>query len=158
MKRKYRLRKIKTKKSYTSEELAVVLNIHPQTVRDWKRNGLKPLEENTSPHLFLGSEVKTYLSKLISSQKVKLQEGEFYCFSCRKAVKPASFEIVHRGILIGKTRESLMLKAKCPNCSRVMNRFSSDSIIKETKEIKIRKSQSKVEEDLEKDSISLFDL
>lgn len=156
MKKKYNLRKIKNKKSYTSDELAEVLNIHPQTVRDWKRAGLKPIEENTTPHLFIGMDVKDYLRKLIAKQKVKLGEGEFYCFSCRKAVKPVTFEVEHRGITIGKTKESLMLKGKCPNCSRTVNRFASSETIREVKKVPVKK-QSQVTDDLVRDSISLFD-
>lgn len=126
MKRKYNLRRIKAKRSYTSEELAETLQIHTQTVREWKRNGLKPLEEATTPHLFIGCEVKKFLSELISRHKVELREGEFYCLSCKKAVKPVGFEVVNRGIKIGKSKESLMLTGKCPHCSRVVNRFSSN--------------------------------
>ncbi len=156
MKRKYNLRKIKTKRSYTSEELAETLKVHVQTVHDWKRNGLLPLEEKTSPHLFLGTEVKSFLTKFVSKHKVSLKEGEFYCLSCKNAVKPTSFESIRRGITIGNSRESLILKATCPICSKVVHRFSSAPLIAEAEKHLVPKQIRKTT-DLEKDSIMLFD-
>lgn len=156
MKRKYNLRKIKTKRSYTSEELAETLKVHVQTVHDWKRNGLLPLEEKTSPHLFLGTEIKKFLTKFASKHKVSLKDGEFYCLSCKKAVKPTNFESIRRGITIGNNRESLILKADCPTCLRVVYRFSSAPLISEDNKPLVTK-QIQNAKDLERDSITLFD-
>lgn len=156
MKRKYNLRKIKTKRSYTSEELADTLQVHIQTVREWKKNGLLPLEENTTPHLFLGIEVKKFLAVLIAKNKVILEDGEFYCLSCKKAVKPESFKVVNRGIKIGNSMESIMLTSKCPVCSRVINRFSSNSNSQKQKQSIVVKQKIEGNESMD-NPISLFD-
>lgn len=128
MKKKYSLRKIKAKRSYTSEEIAETLNIHIQTVREWHRSGMNPLKENSTPYLFMGDEVKRYLKEKIDSHKVSLKEGEFYCLSCKKAVKPEHYETIDRNIKIGKGVSSLLLKAECPECRKQLNRFSSSNI------------------------------
>lgn len=125
MKRTHQLRRIKTKKSYSSQELASLLSIHIQTVRSWASNGLEPLSPNAYRPLFLGQTVKSYLSKLQDARKVKLQEGEFYCLRCRIAVTPQSVTEVDRNVLIGKHKDSILLTALCPRCSCPVNKFSS---------------------------------
>jgi len=37
-----------------------------------------------SPYLFLGSEVKAFLKAEAEKHKTPLNDGEFYCLSCRK--------------------------------------------------------------------------
>jgi DNA-binding XRE family transcriptional regulator len=125
MKRKYDLRKVKAKRSYTSEELAEVLRVHIQTIREWRREGLKALEENTTPFLFLGNDVIKFLKLKIDSVKVKLKDDEFYCLGCKKAVHPAFKSMTRRGVTIGSGKESVIFSAKCPLCNRIINRFGS---------------------------------
>lgn len=125
MKKKYNLRKIKARRSYTPEEISNLLDIHIQTVRDWHRNGLKPLKENTSPYLFIGEEIKRFLKEKQDALRVKLKDGEFYCLSCKKAVKPLKFKAIKREIKIGNNKDSFIFKAKRPICSKTLNRFSS---------------------------------
>lgn len=125
MKRTHQLRRIKTKKSYSSLELANLLSVHVQTVRSWASNGLVPLTPNAHRPLFLGQTVKSYLSKLQDARKVKLQESEFYCLRCRIAVTPQSVTEVDRNVLIGNYKDSILLTAHCPQCSCPINKFSS---------------------------------
>lgn len=127
MRRKYDLRKLVTKRSYDASELVEALGVHLQTIRQWHRDGLKPLPDTKSPYLFLGSEVKAFLNAETSKHKVTLQDGEFYCLSCRKAVKPEpeSIEIKEREQKLGNGAQAIYLIAKCPKCNTPVRRFSS---------------------------------
>ncbi len=125
MKKTHQLRRIKTKKSYSSIELADLLGVHAQTVRGWANNGLTPLSPEAHRPLFLGQTVKSYLTHLQNARKVKLQEGEFYCLRCRVAVTPESVKEVNRHVTIGKHKDSILLTAHCPKCNCQVNKFSS---------------------------------
>ncbi|MEO8581788.1 MAG: hypothetical protein ABI425_04435 [Patescibacteria group bacterium] len=125
MKRTHQLRRIKTKKSYSSMELANLLSVHVQTVRSWASNGLEPLSPDVHRPLFLGQTVKSYLSQLQNARKVKLQVGEFYCLRCRIAITPQSVIEVDRHVTIGKHKDSILLTAHCPQCNCPVNKFSS---------------------------------
>lgn len=129
MKRNYNLRKIKAKRSYTAEELAELLGTHVQTVRQWKRSGLRPLEETTTPHLFMGSTTKAYLGEQMQNRKVKLSPNQFYCLKCKQAVTPAKVQVVDRGVEMGKGKKSLVLQANCPVCGKQVNRFATEANI-----------------------------
>jgi hypothetical protein len=125
MKKKYNLRKLNKHRSYDSSELQEILGVHPQTVKTWKKEGLKPIKGGCSPFLYSGEELVEFLYKRTESQKVKLKEGEIYCLKCKKAVKPSDIEVVRRGIILGSGNESTILKAYCPICSSRIQKFSS---------------------------------
>lgn len=125
MKKKYNLRKLNKHKSYDSSELQEILGVHPQTVKTWKKEGLKPINGGCSPFLYSGEELVEFLYKRTESQKVKLKEGEIYCLKCKKAVKPSDIEVVRRGIILGSGNESTILKSNCPICDSRIQKFSS---------------------------------
>ncbi len=133
MRRKYDLRKIVTKRSYDASELAETLGVHLQTIRQWHRDGLKALPDTKSPYLFLGSEVKVFLKAEAEKHKTPLRDGEFYCLSCRKGVKPdpQTIEIKERKQKLGNGAQAIYLKSKCPECSRTVMLFSSRAKLKE---------------------------
>lgn len=133
MKRKHNLRKIISKRSYSTEEIAELLGVHIQTVRTWRKEGLNPIEAKSSPFLFLGSEIRQFLSNEIKKQRVKLLEGEFYCLRCRKAVKPKTTSIIDRNIIIGKGKQSVFIEGVCPVCKLRLRRFSTLSNLKKEK-------------------------
>lgn len=134
MRRKYNLRKIITKRSYTPEELAETLGVHLQTIRDWRRAGMQPLPETKSPYLFLGSAIKVFLTQEKEKHSAKLDRGEFYCFSCRKGVKPQTetIEIKEREQKLGNGNQAIYLQSRCPICSTKIVRFSSNAEIART--------------------------
>lgn len=135
MKRKYNLLKIKSKKSYSTRELAESLRVHIQTVRSWNKEGLEAIDPESKRPLFLGDTVKLFLKKLQDSRKVKLLPDQFFCLRCKKAVTPAKVLPVNRNILIGKEKISLSLTAYCPFCECKLSRFSTDSEYRELKNI-----------------------
>jgi len=125
MKRKYNLRKLGNKRSYTIKEISELLNVHTQTIRAWRKEGLKPIEESLSPYLFLGSEVRTFLKNEFAKQKVPLKPNEIYCFKCRKAVIPINPQIIDRKIKLGNGNSSAFIAGNCPECNRELRRFTS---------------------------------
>lgn len=134
MRRKYNLRKIITKRSYTPEELAETLGVHLQTIRDWRRAGMQALPDTKSPYLFLGSAIKAFLTQEKQRHSAKLDKGEFYCLSCRKAVKPTQQTIVvkEREQKLGNGNQAIYLQSRCPICTTKVVRFSSNAEVART--------------------------
>ncbi|MFH1544102.1 MAG: helix-turn-helix domain-containing protein [Patescibacteria group bacterium] len=124
MRRKYNLRKIVSKRSYTTEEIAELFKVHVQTVRTWRKDGMQPIEQSSSPYLFFGSAVRAFLVKELNKKKVKLSENEFYCIRCNKAVTPTSTSMIDRNITIGKDKQSIFLVGTCPDCGLEVRRFA----------------------------------
>ena len=135
MKRKHNLREIIGKRCYSTEEIAELLGVHIQTVRAWKKEGLESIKPNAYPYLFLGSDIRLFLSTAMLKQKVKLAQGEFYCVRCRKAVKPSDYTIIDRNIIIGKNKQSVFLRSICPDCKLKLNRFSTLSEQEKLKQV-----------------------
>lgn len=125
MRRKHNLRKIVSKRSYTTEEIAELLGVHTQTIRAWRKEGLHPIEANTSPFLFLGQVVKDFLANEFAKQKTKLQSNECYCLSCRKAVVPVNPQIIDRHVKLGNGKDSASLKGTCPICHHILSKFTT---------------------------------
>lgn len=156
MKRRHNLRKIVSKRCYSTEEIAELLNVHIQTVRSWRKQGLKPIEETSSPFLFLGSDIREFLSQELAKQRVKLAPGECYCLRCRKGVKPVNPSILDRNIGIGKDKQSVFEIGTCPECGLKLRRFSTLK-----KGVKPSKPEQKIEQPKqqivpEKGQLSLF--
>ena len=125
VKRNYNLRLIKSKKSYSTQELADLLGTHPQTVRDWHRAGLKPIDSDSTYILFVGSDVKDYLKNMMLSRRVKLKQNEFYCFGCKKASTSNITECVSQNRFVGKGKVSIAYKGVCDTCGVKLTKFSS---------------------------------
>jgi len=98
-----------------------------QTILGWHHSGMKSLPDSKSPYLFLGSDIKLFLETEWQKQRVKLQDGEFYCFHCRKAVMPNTKDVsvIRREKVLGGGNQSVVLQSKCPTCNLALNRFSS---------------------------------
>ena len=128
MSKKYEIRKIKAKRSYTFREIADLLGVHVRTVQSWHLDGLNPLEGSNNPYLVMGGEIKMYLKKKKLKNKVKLQENEFYCMGCRKAVVPTDVYKYVSGVKIGGNKPSVRLSGSCPTCDKKVNKFTSKEV------------------------------
>jgi len=133
MKRKYALRRIKAKKSYSTIELARLLGVHTQTVRSWNKEGMIAIDSDSHRPLFLGTVIKEFLKQQQDSRKVKLESAQFYCLRCKLAVTPQNIKIVDRDVLVGKQEKSICLTSKCPICNCSLNRFATESSHSELK-------------------------
>ena len=124
MPKKYNLRIIRARRSYTPSEIAHLLSVDIKTVYRWIDGGLQVMEKNVKPLLIMGSKLKDYLS----GQKVKifLNEGEYYCVSCKKAViaEEGSESIEKTGYSIGnENKDQYAKKAKCHRCGRHVQKY-----------------------------------
>jgi len=73
-------------RSYTTEELSVLLSKDKKTLLRWIDKGLKTIPESKKPILIMGSDLKEFLRKKKSKRKMKLNRNQFYCLSCKQAV------------------------------------------------------------------------
>ena len=151
MQKKINVRLIKTKRSYSAEELAETLHVHIQTVRDWRRGGLKPLDETSHPHLFMGMEIKVFLRNKILSRKKKLNAGEAYCLGCKKAVVPLNAKVLKRIQTLGHGKQSAVFTGKCPHCKKTVNRFGLFVKLTQMQEIRLREGKNP------SDNLRMFD-
>ena len=137
MAKNFNLRLIKTRESYPTKKLAGELGVHPRTIQEWVKEGLKPVG-NEKPYLFMGYEVVEFLEKRIKNRKCKLEKDEFYCTKCRKAVRSTDNDvwIDVSGHTIGKNGfKSMIIKGVCDLCNSRINRFSHTGKLEEVKKI-----------------------
>jgi len=86
-KRQPNLRRIKRLRQYTVEELALLLEVHKNTVRRWQRIGLTPIDDRR-PTLFRGEDVVSFLQEKRTKSKRPCGPGEIYCLKCRAPRRP----------------------------------------------------------------------
>ena len=120
---------IEKHRTYSTVELANKLRVHPRTIQEWCKNGLPHIGESR-PRLFKGEEVKKYLQEKKRQRKVALDEGEFYCMKCRKAVKNINgSQTVKIGKRMGRYTQYI-IQAICENCGGKVNKITSSKRIK----------------------------
>ncbi|MBN4056827.1 MerR family transcriptional regulator [bacterium AH-315-J21] len=115
-----RIRLIKNCRLYSTKELAEELGVHTRTIHSWQRQGLSAIDPNAKPFIFRGISAKSFLKNKRLQRKQKLQDGEFYCVSCRRPVKSRSSEI---SAIFLRNRTSLHIRGRCENCDTLLNRF-----------------------------------
>lgn len=117
---RYHLSKIRSKSTYTPQEIGYLLNVDRKTVFRWLKEGLLLLDATKTPKLVMGNDLKTFLQAKRETKQVKLNWNEFYCFHCRKAVlaKRGSEQTEKTGKNIGtENREQKITSAKCKECN-----------------------------------------
>ena len=74
-------RLVKLHRSYTVEEVATLLGVHRNTVREWIKRGL-PTCDGKRPLLILGRELAAFLQARRAKNKRACLPGEIYCVRC----------------------------------------------------------------------------
>ena len=132
MAKKVNISLIKTRKLYSTQELADLLKVHVRTIQAWRIEGMDPLEKNARPYRYLGFEVKEFLHKKQKKYRLKLELHQFYCLKCRKRTESVpqefKFEITEKGL--GNGDKHARLTGKCFICGTDVYKFSSDKVIK----------------------------
>ena|SRR3989344_8311954 len=122
----YNIHKIQTRRSYNITEMAFLLGTDRKTCSRWIKNeGLRVIEESVSP-LVIGADLKDFIIKRKAKKKTHLEENEFFCFKCHKAVKAKteSEKIIKTGKRIGKeNREQLQKTGICEICGTEINKY-----------------------------------
>ena len=122
-----RIRLVRLRKSYTTSEMAQLLNVHPRTVQTWHKLGMFPLDPNERPYLFLGSEVKSFLTERQKAKRFKLKENEFYCVRCKqpRLSLPDRLLVFQTQTKIGKNKIMVLIRGICHVCGCQLARFST---------------------------------
>jgi excisionase family DNA binding protein len=111
---------VKLHRSYTVGELADRLGVHKNTVRQWRREGLEPLDGGR-PVLFQGATVRAFLAARNAGRRRPCGPGRFYCFRCRAPQPPAGGMVD----FVPLTARSGNLRAICGTCEGFMHRRAS---------------------------------
>ncbi|MEK7664623.1 MAG: hypothetical protein AAB361_00600 [Patescibacteria group bacterium] len=123
----YNLNLITARRSYTINEISSLWKVSRKQCRRWiKYEGLKVVEENTSPLLIIGSNLIHFIKKKREKRKIHLEENEFLCLKCRAGVKAkmGSEQIVETGKRIGKNnRKQLKKIGICEDCGTRLNKL-----------------------------------
>lgn len=145
-----RIRFIRGRRSYSMSELSELLHVHVRTVQSWHKQALTPIDPDDKPRLFIGSEIRRFLSQEQKARKCTLKENEFYCPRCRTARTscPSDVHIVDTGRRMGKVDFSVMIKGKCVECECRLTRFSSRRKVAESVWLrKLKQGQSRLSRD-----------
>ena len=119
-------RAIKINFPYLVHEIAKACKVTRGTVRRWRKEGLKPINEQM-PYMFLGSEVRAFLESKRHRRKRPCGVGQIYCVRCHQPRTPAMncVEFQPRtfttGVIIGT----------CPDCAGAIFRYVSTQRIDE---------------------------
>lgn len=122
--RRFDLRAVKHLRSYTVFELAECCGVHKNTVRNWQRDGLEPVDGNR-PILFHGGVVHAFLSSRKTSRKRPCPAGTLYCFRCRAPRPPAQGTVAFLSI----NALSCNIRATCATCGTVMHRRARNAAL-----------------------------
>ncbi len=117
-------RRVKTHRSYTTAELASHCDVHVNTVRSWRRDGLQPVDDKR-PVLFTGAAVRAFLKARRTDAKQPTGPGRIYCLPCRAPKVPAGGMVDYRP----ETATGGRLEGLCPDCDRMIFRRVSHALL-----------------------------
>lgn len=108
--------------SYSVNEIADLLRVHKNTVRQWLKNGLAAID-TIRPTLVQGKVLIKFLKSRREQGRTRCGPTEMYCLRCRAPRVPAGQKAEYRPT--NPTTGNLL--AKCPVCNATMNRRASQA-------------------------------
>jgi hypothetical protein len=114
---------IKIHRSYTTDELAILLGCHRNTVRLWLRRGLAVLNDGKRPLLIHGACARGFIQKRQLVRRRKCQPDEMYCFRCKEPREPAGAMVDFQ-----QNGKSWLMTGLCADCGVTMCKNVSDSV------------------------------
>lgn len=121
-KRRHNPRLVKIHRSYAVDEIAKLFGIHKNTVRNWFKNGLVPIDKQR-PTLIHGLALRRFLEQQRASAKQPCPPGYLYCLKCRAPKKPACDMVDY----LPYAESVGNLRGICPACETIMNRRVSQT-------------------------------
>lgn len=103
--------------NYTLGELALCLRVHKNTIRNWRAEGLEPIDNGRSV-LFHGARVRDFLTERNRRRKRPCSPDTLYCFRCREPRRAAARSLVFHE----SSGTSVNLAAACEVCGTTMHR------------------------------------
>lgn len=125
-KRRYNYQLVKIHRNYTVGDLAELYGIHKNTVRNWVKDGLCPIDNNR-PMLFVGHVLAEFIKSRRKKNKQTCKAGEIFCVGCRAPKSPAGNMVDY--IPVAETLGKL--QGICPDCDSMMNRSVNPAKIDE---------------------------
>jgi hypothetical protein len=107
----------KIHRNYSVDDISRLFAVHKNTVRNWLREGLKPIDDQR-PTLIQGNELRRFLGERRKRSKQACGPGRIYCLPCRAPKVPAGN--IADCIQTGDTSGSL--EGICPDCDRIIYR------------------------------------
>jgi excisionase family DNA binding protein len=137
-------RLVKVHRNYSVEEVARLLSVHKNTVRNWLKEGLAAVDDRR-PILILGRELSQFLQERRQKARQTCGPGRIYCVACRAPKVPAGkmAECVRTGPRAGN------LRGICPDCDRLIYRRVNPTKIDAVRgelEITFTRPPSRIEE------------
>jgi excisionase family DNA binding protein len=110
-------RRVKIHRNYSVEEIARLLGVHKNTVRNWLKLGLAAIDDRR-PILILGRELSRFLHERRQKAKQSCGPGRIFCIACRAPKVPSGkiADCTPIGRLAGN------LCGICPDCDRLIFR------------------------------------
>lgn len=118
MAKRYNPNKCKINRNYTISEIALLYDVHKNTVKAWLRRGLKKID-NQRPFLILGRDLKLFIKDLRAINKQPCDLGEMYCLKCRSPRVPDQRSITFEC----KFSRYGLVKGRCNVCLYAMNKY-----------------------------------
>jgi Helix-turn-helix domain len=134
----------KIHRNYSVEDVSRLFSIHKNTVRNWLREGLKPIDDQR-PTLIQGSELRRFLTERRARSKQTSGPGRLYCLPCRAPKVPAGK--IADCIQTGDT--SGTLQGICPECNRMIYRRVNPQKLNGVRgdlEITVTQARTRIEE------------
>lgn len=134
----------KIHRSYSVDDISRLFKVHKNTVRNWLRQGLEPIDDQR-PTLIRGHELRHFLAERRSGLKQACGPGRIYCLPCRAPKMPAGkiVDCVQTGDNTGT------LQGICPDCNRMIYRrlnLQKLNAIRGDLEITVTPAPSRIEE------------
>jgi Helix-turn-helix domain len=134
----------KIHRNYSVEDVSRLFSIHKNTVRNWLREGLKPIDDQR-PTLIQGSELRRFLTERRARSKQTSGPGRLYCLPCRAPKVPAG-KIAD---CIQTSDTSGTLQGICPECNRMIYRRVNPQKLNGVRgdlEITVTQARTRIEE------------
>jgi hypothetical protein len=107
----------KIHRSYSVEEVSSIFAVHKNTVRNWLRQGLIPID-GQRPTLIRGLELRGFLTKRRANARQSCGPGRIFCLPCRTPKIPAG----NMAECIVSSETTGTLTGICPDCNRMIYR------------------------------------
>jgi hypothetical protein len=134
----------KIHRNYSVDDVSRLFNIHKNTVRNWLRQGLEPIDDQR-PTLIRGQELRRFLADRRSRSRQTCGPGRIYCLPCRGPKVPAGqiADCIRTGDTTGT------LQGICPDCNRMIFRRINPQRLNAVRgdlEIMITQARPRIEE------------
>ena len=117
---------VKIHRSYTIEDVARTLGVHKNSVANWLKNGLTPIDDRR-PILIQGLVLRAFLQERRNRQKRRCAVGELYCLKCRAPKPPLD----GRAIYVPLSSSGGNLQGRCSDCFTIICRRVSNARLNE---------------------------